>query len=197
MIELRFDIREFGALAKQVGGALDQVPFALSLALNQAAEAARGGLIAETWPKAVTVRRSNFLRWALTRERATKSNLAVAITDVKAQGRGSLLLHARGGIKQPKAGTLAIPNTAVVRRTGQGVVRSQRPRNLANSFRKGDALFQRDKRRKRLRLMYVLQRSARQPADVPFDRDFAATMAREVRARFPAAMARAMATRRA
>lgn len=168
--------------------------------MNEAAEATRSRLISETWPRSVTVRRSNFLQWALTREYARKDRLRVAITDTKAQGRGSLKLHAEGGTKQPKGSALTIPNPTYIRRTGQGVPRGLRAKNLANSFRKGDAIYQRVKGKggaTKLRLMYVLKPRLVQKPDVPFIRDFRATMLLELEKRFPIAMARAMETRRA
>lgn len=198
MINLQFDMREFERRARSIAAAEDQIPFALSRTLNDAAEIARSNLIDETWPRHVQVRDRNFLRAALTTSgrRATKRNLTVEIYDKL--GRAHLGLHSKGGIKQAK-GRLAIPDQKVkARRGSKGVPKSLRPSALPNSFRKGDAIFQRmgGKKNPHLRLMYVLKPTANQKADVPFDIDFRSIMLREVRSRFGVRMREAMRTRR-
>lgn len=196
MITLELDLSAFQLRAKELGGQIDQLPYALAMAMNDAAFKTRAALIEQTWPSHVTVRRPNFLRAALRVERATKRTLSVAITDVLQ--RGSLALHAQGGIKRGKT-RLAIPEKSLgAKRTGSGVPRRLRPRNLPNSFRKGDAIFQRvgAKKKPRLKLMYVLTHSARIRRDVPFVEDFRRMMSAELSRSFPAAMAKAMATRR-
>ena len=57
---LRFDLAEFEQAARRLGGAIDQVPFAISQTLNDAAFAARASLIENTWPSHVAVRNRNF-----------------------------------------------------------------------------------------------------------------------------------------
>lgn len=197
MLELQFDIRDFKRAALDMGAALDQVPFALSGALNNAVESARSDLIGNTWPKHVTVRKANFLNAALTTggERATKNRLRVVLYD--RLGRGSLKLHAEGGTKRPLRSKLAIP-TAAVSRGASGVVSSQRPGNLSRKVVKKNLIFQASGRGKssKLTLMYKLARVAQIKNDVPFYEDFNATMAARVRAEFPRVMARAMATRK-
>lgn len=196
MIELTFDIRNFGRKAQEVGAALDQVPFALSMALNQAVEHTRSSLINTTWPNHVTVRKANFMNAALTTsgERATKNRLRVVLYD--RLGRASLPLHAEGGIKQAR-GRLAIP-TKNVRITSSGVAASQRPANMKRKVVKGNLIFQASGKGKnsKLKLMFKLQPTAKIKRDVPFYTDFTATMAQQVHANFPKALARAMATRR-
>lgn len=183
--------------AQGMGAALDQVPFALSMALNNAVEAARSDLINQTWPRHVTVRKSNFLNAALTTsgERATKNRLRVVLYD--RLGRGSLKLHAEGGTKRPLGSRLAIPSSAV-KRGSNGVVASQRPANLARKVVKKNLIFQASGRGKgsKLTLMYKLARVAKIKNDVPFYEDFNAAMTARVRAEFPKALAKAMATRR-
>lgn len=196
MIEFEFRFDDFTRMADRLGAARDQVPFAISVALNEAVEKTRSRLVRETWPRAVTVRKTTFINAALTTRdgRATKRNLKVAITD--RLGRAHLAVHAIGGTKQAK-GKFAVP-TKAVRRTAGGVVASQRPGALARKVVKGNLIFQAQGRGKaaRLRLMYRLMPQTRQPKDVPFIADFRQSMLDEVRASFPAAMARAMATRR-
>ena len=190
---LTFDLSEFERASRRIGGAIDQVPYALSLALNEAARRTRLALI-DLWPRYVEARKQNFIRVALQTEFATKRDLRVAIFDKL--GRAHLGLHAHGGIKQAR-GRLAIP-TKAVRRGASGVVQSQRPANLKRAVVKGNLIFQAQGRGKstKLRLMYKLQPTARIKADVPFAQEFRRVMALEARRAFPAAMARALRTRR-
>lgn len=196
MIDLQLDLASFQRRAQDLGGALDQLPFALSKALNTAAEATRERLAGETWPTHVTVRNKNFMKAALTTKgaRATKGNLKVEIYD--RLGRAHLTLHDKGGTKTART-MLAIPSSRV-RRGSKGVIESQRPRNLKRAVRKGDLIFQAQGRGKKskLQLMYKLRRSAQQPADVPFSSDFRRFMTMYIRQAFPIAMRLAMQTRR-
>jgi hypothetical protein len=191
---LEIDLSSFERAARNMGGAIDQVPFALANAMNGAAFEARSKLIGDTWPKHVTVRNKSFMRAALRVEPANKTHLSVAVVDTLK--RGHLKLHAKGGTKQAK-GRLAIPTKRVVRGSS-GVRKSQLPRNLKRAIIKGNLIFQEEGRgkKRKLRLMYALKPSARIRKDVPFYEDFATVMRREVAARFPGAIAKAMRSRR-
>lgn len=193
MIDLKFD--DFARQAQGLGGRINQVPYALSLALNETVKDARLKIINETWPKAVTVRNKTFMRAALQTRFASKTNLRVEIYD--SLKRGSLSLHASGGVKKARGGALAVPARSVPR-TGKGVPDRLRPRNLSRKVVKNGLIFQAVGRGKnaRLRLMYRLVSSATIKKDVPFYNDFARYMAEGARVRFPAAMARAMRTAR-
>lgn len=197
MLDFAFDIRDFKRAAIDMHAALDQVPFALAGALNNAVEGARSDIINTTWPRHVTVRKANFLNAALTTsgERATKNRLRVVLYD--RLGRGSLKLHAQGGTKRPLRSKLAIPSKAVSR-GANGVISSQRPANLSRKVVKKNLIFQASGRGKgaRLTLMYKLARVAQIKRDVPFYEDFQRAMASRIHAEFPKAMAKAMATRR-
>ena len=191
---LLLDMSEFERKAREIGGASDQMAFALSQSLNAAAFAARQRIIAETWPSAIEVRNKSFLRAALRVEPASKATMRVAVVDTLK--RASLKAHADGGTKTGR-GMLAIPSKSV-RRTAKGVVASQRPRNLKRAVVKKGLIFQVEGKGKtaRLRLMYRLTRQAKIKADVPFYRDWRRFMLDEVRRTFPVAMAKAMASRR-
>ena len=191
---LTIDLSAFERRARELDGQIDQVPFALSKAMNQAARETRQKLISETWPRAVTVRKPNFLRAALMTEWATKANLTVAIVDVL--DRAHLSLHAKGGTKQGK-GRIAVP-TAAVRRGASGVARADRPRNIKRVIVRGNLIFRAEGRGKasRLRLMFKLIPNARIKKDVPFIADFERLMTQSIRDAFPDAMAKAMASRR-
>jgi hypothetical protein len=181
-------------MAHSLGAVADQIPFALSKALNDAAFATRDHLIGDVWPSAVKVRNRSFIRAALRIDLANKGKLEVSIYD--ALGRGHLALHAKGGVKQAR-GRLALPS-ARIRRGASGVIKSQKPINIANSFVKGDVIYQRAGRgrRKRLQLMFTLKSAASIKKDVPFIEAFHSRMTSEVIARFPVAMMSAMRTRK-
>jgi hypothetical protein len=175
----------------------DQIPYALSLALNQAAENTRQVLIQDTWPNAIDQHNTGFIRASLLRgPRATKNDLQVSIYD--ALGRGHLKELALGGVHTPKSrARLAVP-TQNVTRTSHGAPTQQKPVNLTNSFvvdrGRGPVLYQ--KQGKRLKLMYVLKTSVPIPAMVPFFEDFKTSMETDLYASLPAAMTRAILTRR-
>jgi hypothetical protein len=191
---LTFDLRAFEARAKELGGQIDQLPFALANSLNQGAFNARRVLVENTWPTHVTVRNSRFMNAALQVEKATKRDLTVAVSDKL--GRAHLALHAKGGTKRAR-GRLAIPTKAVTR-GARGVPQSQRPANLKRAVVRGGLIFQAQGRGKnaKLRLMFKLQPSAQQPKDVPFFETWRDVMQREMRANFGPAMAKAMQSRR-
>lgn len=195
MIDVKLNMSQFQRAAKEMGGNIDQVPFALSKALNEAAKVTREHLITETWPKSVTVRNRGFMRASLWTEFSDKRNLRVSIYDKL--DHGNLKQHAEGGSRIPRGGRLAIPSVNV-RRGSSGPVQSQRPRNLRRSVVKGNRIFQAVGRGKssKLQLMYKLASSAMIKKDVPFHEDFAAVMRREAMRTFPDYMRAAMRTRR-
>ena len=201
---LVFDTKQFQRAARRMDALASQIPFALALALNGSAELARRELAETVWPEHVDARNRSFLKAALSTKgtRATKRNLRVVVFD--RLGRGNLLLHDRGGTKRPRGKALAVPSAALqARRTGKGVPKGLRPRNLpatgpSGAFVKGDVLYQRVGRgqSRGLQLMYVLKPTAPVRADVPFHAAFATAMRRTMPAQFRAAMRRAMATAR-
>ena len=106
MFELHFDMRDFELKARDIAAAIDQVPYALSLAMNQAAINARQVLVRNTWPMHVQQRNAAFIGRALRTKFASKHDLAIEIYDDL--GRAGLRLHAKGGTKYPRT-RLAIP----------------------------------------------------------------------------------------
>src|SRR5712671_1061833 len=142
MFELKFDVSAFERKAVELNAALDQVPYALSLALNQAVTNARKVLINDTWPSHVQMRNPSFLRGALRLKFSTKRDLRAEVYD--ALGRGNLEAHAHGGKVRPKqARVFAVPLPGAVRRTAKGVRSSDLPRNLRNAFVTPKGVFQR------------------------------------------------------
>lgn len=196
MLSIKFDFSQLEAAARSVNARADQIPYALSLALNEAADKTRRLLIEQTWPRHVIVRNKSFMQASLTTKnaRATKSMLSVEIYD--RLNRGNLVLQERGGTRVAKKGSMAIP--IAIKRGARGVPAGQRPRVLKDSFRKGDVILQRvgGKKSKRLRVAYALKKSTPVKPRVPFHRDFAKSMEQELRVAIPMAVRKAMRTAR-
>jgi hypothetical protein len=196
MFQIQIDAKPFEDQVRAMGDRWDQLPFALSRALNDAAQDTRDKLVDDTWPSHVTERNKGFIRWALQIERSNKQDLMVAIYD-RSLGRAHLQLHNTGGTRSGAKGRFAIP-TAAVTRTARGVSASQRPAALANKVVIKNTIYQRKGKGKKSRLvkMYTLTTSARQPADVPFSKDFNTTMRESIAKHFPLRMAEAMRSAR-
>jgi hypothetical protein len=176
----------------------DQMPFAMALALNAATEKTRKHLITETWSGShgIKVRNPSFIGASLTTKgtRATKRQLETEIYDKL--GRGHLMMHARGGVRKPQGRShMAVPSSKLPKGS-RGVPSGLRPKNLQNAVRIKDALYVRDKRSGKLKLMYVLKSATRIPKRVPFFEDYQTVMRRELMRALPIAVERAMSTRR-
>jgi len=200
-VQVTIGADELVRYAQSLGSAIDQVPYAMSLALNTATENVRSYLIGTTWPAGVKVRNPSFIGASLTTKgaRATKYDLQTEIYDKL--GRGNLKLHATGGARTPKGGGhLAIPSRTLMGMKGpHGVPKRLRPRNIPNDriVFMGDKIYVRDGRSKRLQMMYVLKAQTQVPKRVRFYEDFARQMGNELVKALPAAVVKAMATRRA
>jgi hypothetical protein len=195
MFKMEIDYSELEAAAIRIGAAADQVPYALALALNRAADVTRNLLINATWPQAIQQRNSSFIAASLTTKdaRATKQSMSVEIYDKL--DRGNLMLQAKGGTRSPQGGSnLAVPLSNIPK-TSRGVPTRLRPKNLPTAVRKRDALYARDKKG-RLTLLYILKPQTRVPKRVPFYEDYAASMYRELARTIPLAVEKAMATRK-
>jgi hypothetical protein len=112
--DIQFDVTACERRAWELGGALDQVPFALAGALTDAAFIARRHLVEQTWPGKIAV--------------------------VDNLGRAHLKLQAAGGVKKAR-GRLAITTSRDLRGAG-GVAKSSvrlpssaRSSRAASSFR--------------------------------------------------------------
>lgn len=199
MLKIEFDVSDWKRQAESIEGAAEQLPFAMALALNRAADVTRQFLIQSTWPQHVQQRNKSFITASLTTKdsRASKQSLAVEIYDKL--NRGNLQAHAKGGQRVPRGGSnLAVPSSNNVSRTASGVPKNLLPKNIPPSqlFKRQDVLYAKSKRGNKLKLLYVLKTSTKVPMAVPFYQDFATSMARELHRTMPMAMARAMATRR-
>lgn len=190
---------DMSGITKQIaamGGAIEQMPFAISKALNTAAFNARTVLVQSTWPTHVQVRNSRFINAALKVDPSRKHDLTVSITDARMNGRGNLALHAKGGVKQSR-GRVAVPQ-AFIKRGAHGVSSKQRPMTLVNSFKRGGVILQRIGKGStaHLRIAYALTSRAYIKKDVPFVDDFNTAMRNDLVANIPAAMMKAMGSAR-
>lgn len=195
MIDLQLDMREFERAARSMGAAIDQVPFALSRALNDAAQVARREIVDVVWPRSVTARNRQFMGWIMRTDFSDKNNLKVRLYN--REPREFLPQQAEGGTKRPHRGQqIAIPGTVVKRARGRsGVPANLKPRMIPNSFRRGNAIFQRVGK-DRLQLMYNLEGQAHIPKRFPAHETWDRVMRSEVMRAFGPRMQAAMRTRR-
>jgi hypothetical protein len=198
---MKLDLDHWKAIADDLFASADQVPFALSQAMNTAAFETRTYLIEMTWPAHVEVRNPNFIR-QLNVDRANKGGLTVVIHDRRTKGRAHLSLHDTGGTKGAE-GRLAIPpsgSEADAARGAKGVPRNLRPKAIiaatpSRALRiTPQGIF--IGRGGRLHMAYNFQPNAQQPADVPFGEDFVQVMGEAMERLFPAAIGNAMRSRR-
>lgn len=200
MIQINLDIKEFARRAEQLKSAVDQVPYALSRAMNDAAFVTRKMLVEGTWQRSVTQRNPNFPRAVIGVKRSTKTDLEVRIEENRPNS-GHLFLHASGGTKTSQRGrNLAIPLATWVTYTSRGVAKRQLPKAIiANTPPRAlritpTGIFVGE--HGRLRLRYSLKPTAKMRADVPFYQDFDRIMRSEINKAFPIRLQEAMRTRR-
>ena len=196
MLGLSIDYSDVRRVMGNLRIAEDQIPYAMMRALNDATEITRKHLITHTWSPAhgIKPRNASFIAASLTTRgaRASKTSLATEIYD--RLNRGNLMMHAKGGTRVGRGGSIAVPVSGVPRGS-RGVPERLRPRNLQNSVRIKDAIYTRNRKGK-LQLMYVLKRQAKIPKRVPFFEDYQRVMRDTLGKTIPAAVARAMATAR-
>lgn len=149
-----------------------QLPFAFSKTLNETMKAVAKYTVARTYPRAFDVRNKGFFKAAMFTgdavRWATKTKLRASARD--RFDRGNLQLHATGGTKRARSGSMAIPSRYTkATRGARGVRKNLRPRAVVDTpkgfiDRGGprDAIYQRYGRGgKQVRLLYVLQPSAK------------------------------------
>jgi hypothetical protein len=100
MFDLTIDTSAFEKRAKELDAQIDQVPYALALAMNAAAKKTKQTLVEDTWPSHVTQRNKSFIGRALQRTYANKRNLQIEIYD--SLGRAHLKLHDTGAPRLPE-----------------------------------------------------------------------------------------------
>ena len=151
-----------------------QLPFAFSKTLNEVAKRIRKRIVERTYPAAFNVRDRRFANATFKIDFSNKRKLEARVYD--RFGRANLKLHAEGGIKRAKRGSIAVPSRYVKdRRTGRGVRRSLRPREVVDSqkgYKTQRAIFQAyGPKASKKRLLYSLVPSARISKRFPFYED--------------------------
>ena len=174
-----------------------QIPFAQSRALNDTAFQIRQQIVQHTYPDSFTVRNSRFINAVLRVETANKTNLNARVYDKL--GRDYLERQAKGGIKIPKGSNLAIPGVRNVARTAGGAIRkADRPRSLINKknvFKTDKAILQRQKGQP-LKVLYILEPSAKIPKRFPFYEDASRVANTKFKTNYQSALRNAMRTAR-
>jgi hypothetical protein len=153
----------------------NQIPFATSQALNDAAFAVRKEIVEKTYPASFTVRNRRFPSAMFRVGKASKRNLVATVSDVL--GRDYMAMQAEGGTKLPRGNNIAIPSRQL-KRTGTGKVpMAKQPRNVLGGkgyrtkLRSGQPVIAENVGRgaaKRQRVLYLLEPSARIPKRFPF-----------------------------
>jgi len=197
-LAVQFDFSEFVIWGDQMGAAADQLPFALSLSLNQSLTKARQVMVNE-WPTKVETRNVSFIGTSLRMEFSRKDSLVASIFDrLKLPIIQTL---ATGGRRRPfKAQRLAIPLKSWVNRGPHGVIAKQQPARIAKDTPKralrivGNRMFVGESGR--LHLRYTFERQAPQPKMLNFYEDFVYVLTNGMRTGFAEAMQRAMRSRK-
>lgn len=196
MVAIKIDASDCIRVMRNLQAAEDQMPFALSLALNEATKRTREYLIKVTWPGGVKPRNASFIAASLTMKGsfATKKLLSTEIYQhPRMRGRVFLQQLARGGTRTGR-GNLAIPLSRIPRGP-RGIPARFKPKNMKDAVRKGNALYMRNAKGK-LELVHVLRPAVRIPKRVNFYEDYQRVMGQELYKQLPAAVERAMRTRR-
>lgn len=165
-----------GPLAKALDAfGKKQIPFATSMALNDAAFAVRKEIVERTFPASFTVRNRRFPSAMFRVGKASKRNLVATVSDVL--GRDYMVNQAEGGIKLPRGRNIAIPSRQIKRTTTGKVPKSRQPRNVLGAkgyktkLSSGQPVIAENVGRgaaKRQRVLYILEQRARIPKRFPF-----------------------------
>lgn len=180
-----------------------QLPYAFQLTLNDIIFEARKQIVETTYPRSFDVRNRSFARATFRVKKASKRYLVAELYDHL--DRANLRLHATGGTKKPKQGSIAVPSQfAKSQRGAKGIRRNLRPREVIDSGKahissKGAtrSIWQRYGRGgKQHRLLYSLVSSARIDKSFAFYEDARSIVRKRFNDRFNANLRRALASAR-
>ena len=153
----------------------DQLPFATSKALNDAAFAVRNTIVEDTFPRSFNVKNKRFAGTTFRVDTANKRKLEARVFD--RLGKDFLAMQESGGTKTPRGNNIAIP-TDQIRVTGRGVAKARRPRQILQSGKRafktrsktGQEIIaqRRGKKRYPLKVLYVLEPQAKINPRFPF-----------------------------
>lgn len=146
----------------------EQVPYALSMSLNETAFEVRKRIVEVTFNRDFTVRNTTFpkLLWKV-ENKATKKDLSVEVNQQMVGGKFHDYVEraTTGGVKTPRGANIAVPIDPASVRGAKGAVRkAEKPRNLKNSYIRnvnGSLIIFERKRGKESVAKYVLQKSAK------------------------------------
>ena len=161
----------------------NQMPFAMSQALNDAAFEVRKDTIERVWPRSITQRNPAFMKAMLMPirgdNRATKRRLRSIVQNYQTGTRNKDYLQrlAVGGIKRPNGNNIAIPANDMPTRAKGGVTIGNRPRNILNKPKvfknrlpNGQEFIARRRTKKRypLQMLYLLEPDGQVKKQFPF-----------------------------
>ena len=153
----------------------DQLPFATSKALNDAAKAVRETIVEKTYPQSFEPKSKGFAKAAFFRAFANKRNLEARVFD--RLEKDYLVNQAKGGIKQKRGRYVAIPAQERPKVSGRATYRRVHPRNVLNRPKafvqdvNGQPMIleRRTKKRYPLKRLYILHdASPKIPKRFPF-----------------------------
>lgn len=184
---------------KALQGFSKQMPFALSQTLNGTAKAVRKQIVERTYPQSFTVRNKRFAGAMFRIEFASKRKLTASVFD--RLDKDFMAMQAEGGTKLPRGRNIAIPGRANQRTSTGKIPRARQPRQIIASgkaykttLRGGQQAIVQPQGRgkvKRLKVMYVLEQTARIPKRFPFYEDAQTAAQRNFNKRFNAEFKRA------
>jgi len=168
-----------GQLARTIDAfGKQQLPFATSQALNDAAFATRKQNVERTYPQSFDVKNKRFAATMYRVEKSNKRNLTARVYD--RLGRDYMVNQAEGGVKRPRGNNIAIPSRAIKRTASGKVPKAKQPRNVLNArgyktkLRSGqDVIAQQTGRgaAKRQQVLYLLEQRAYIPKRFRFYED--------------------------
>ena len=184
---------------KAIQGFSKQMPFAMSQALNSTAFDIRRQIVDRTYPQSFNVKNKRFANAMFRVEKASKRKLSAAVFD--RLGKDYMAMQAEGGTKLPRGRNIAIPGRANQRTATGKIPRARQPRQIIASgkaykttLRGGQQAIVQPQGRgkvKRLKVMYVLEQTARIPKRFPFYEDAQTAAQRNFNKRFNAEFKRA------
>ena len=178
----------------------NQMPFATKQTLNSVAFSVRKNTVDRVAPSAFATRNKRFITASLRVDLATKTTLRASVFD-KLQ-RGNLEDHAQGGTKTPRGRHVAIPSRELAKkRSGRGVQKNRRPRTALNRktafttvINGQKVIAERKGKAGKLKILYVLERSAKLRKSFPFYREADYVISAEVGPTFTKEFEKAMRT---
>lgn len=180
-----------------------QLPFAFANTLNDVAFKVRKQIVDRTFPRSFDVRDKKFASASFRVKKANKRKLESVVFDKL--DRGNLKLHAKGGTRRGRSGSIAVPTNYVKgKRKTRGVPAASRPKRViesANGYlsdKAGKKMIWQEYGRKgsKKRLMYSLKPTVRIKKRFYFYEDANKTVDRTIQGSFDTNFRKALASAR-